>query len=84
MNIGDPDSECEYCEWFDGKTFTGAQLRFLFPDLKIIDRDEIHPRVHMTLWGKDTCKCRLYRRSKDYSAKPAVHIGDYPPEKFED
>jgi hypothetical protein len=61
FELGDPDSECEYCKEYASKTFTGAQLRREFPDLIIEDEDDIYPNVHMTLWGKETCKCLLIR-----------------------
>jgi hypothetical protein len=51
---------CPYCEMFDGQTFTGSQLRSVFPDHKWVG-DDIYPNVHMTLWGKDTCACLLIR-----------------------
>lgn len=51
---------CPYCKMFDGKTFTGDQLRTVFPD-HVWMGDDIHANVHMTLWGKDTCCCLLIR-----------------------
>ena len=61
FELGASTSECEFCKQYSGKTFTGAQLRQVFPDLEIIGEDDIYPNVHMTLWGKDTCKCQLIR-----------------------
>jgi len=57
-----PEGEsCIYCKMFDGQTFTGAQLRSVFPDHKW-EGDDIYANIHMTLWGKDgTCGCLLIR-----------------------
>ena len=63
--LGDPESECETCLGYDGKVFSGDQLRHVFPDLIIEGPDDIYPNVHMTLWGKDTCKCKLIRVNLD-------------------
>ena len=52
---------CHYCNMFDGQTFTGAQLRSIFPDHYWVG-DDIYPDVHKTLWGKTgTCACLLIR-----------------------
>lgn len=59
--LGDVNSECEYCKEYGGKAFAGNQLRTIFPDLIIEDEDTIYPNVHMTLWGKETCQCSLIR-----------------------
>lgn len=80
MNLGDPESECEHCLRYDGKQFTGDMLRTLFPDLEF-DGDDILPRVHMTLWGKDTCKCRLIRINTSNVAPSSVVIFSGEPEK---
>lgn len=58
----DPEGEtCNYCSMFDGKTFTGDQLRSVFPD-HYWEGDDIYPDVHKTLWGKEgTCACLLIR-----------------------
>jgi hypothetical protein len=62
----DPEGDtCPYCKMFDGQTFTGAQLRSVFPDHKW-EGDDIYANVHMTLWGKDgTCACLLIREPED-------------------
>jgi hypothetical protein len=57
----DLDTICEYCNRYDTQAFMGAELRSQFPDLQIQDQDFIYPNVHMTLWGKETCKCILRR-----------------------
>ena len=57
---------CPYCKMFDGQTFTGDQLRSVFPDHKWVG-DDIHANVHMTLWGKDTCCCLLIREDEKWS-----------------
>ena len=59
---------CPYCHMFDGQTFTGDQLRSIFPDHEWVG-DDIAPRVHMTLWGVDTCACLLIR----------IKAGEEPP-----
>lgn len=52
---------CIYCQMFDGQTFTGSQLRSVFPDHKF-EGDDIYPDVHKTLWGiEGTCACLLIR-----------------------
>ena len=52
---------CVYCKMFDGQTFTGAQLRSVFPDY-MWSGDDIYPNAHKTLWGVDsTCGCLLIR-----------------------
>ncbi len=66
--LREPEGEsCPYCILFDGQTFLGSQLRTVFPDHKW-EGDDIHPNVHMTLWGKETCACLLIREPED--AKP--------------
>ena len=57
-----PEGEsCPYCKLFDGQTFTGTQLRTVFPDHYFVG-DDIYPDVHATLWGKKgTCACLLIR-----------------------
>ena len=32
-----------------------------FPDLEIRSANIIDPKVHTTLWNKDTCRCKLVR-----------------------
>ena len=58
----EPEGEtCNYCKLFDGHTFTGSQLRSVFPDHLWMGAD-IYPNVHKTLWGIDhTCACLLIR-----------------------
>jgi hypothetical protein len=54
---------CPYCLMFDGQTFTGAQLRSVFPDHRWVG-DDIYANVHKTLWGDKadgTCGCLLIR-----------------------
>jgi hypothetical protein len=85
--LGDADSKCNYCNQFDGQTFTGSQLRSVFPD-HIFTGDDIYPNVHMTLWGKDTCKCLLIREpdKPDTSLSLWTQIGTNwkePPKKEE-
>jgi hypothetical protein len=62
----DPEGEtCNYCSMFDGQTFTGDQLRTVFPDHRW-EGDDIYPDVHKTLWGREgTCACLLIREKDD-------------------
>lgn len=80
MNLGDPQSECEHCLRYDGKQFTGDMLRTYFPDL-MFDGEDILPRVHVTLWGKDTCKCRLIRVNLDVASPTSIVVFTGEPEK---
>ena len=58
-------ASCIYCQMFDGQTFTGSQLRSVFPDHRWAG-DDIYPNVHKTLWGIDsTCSCLLIREPED-------------------
>jgi hypothetical protein len=59
---------CWNCEQFDGLDFFGDELRSMFPDLTIESANVIAANVHMTLWGKDTCRCKLVRVA--YPAAP--------------
>jgi len=53
---------------FDGQTFTGSQLRSVFPHHYWVG-DDIYPNVHKTLWDVDsTCSCLLIREPEDASA----------------
>ncbi len=63
----EPEGEsCAYCKMFDGQTFTGSQLRSVFPDHQWVGTD-IYPNVHKTLWGIDsTCSCLLIRDPDDF------------------
>lgn len=63
IDTGDPDNECEHCARFRSYEFTGNQLRQYFPDLTVESENLIYPNVHMTLWGKPTCKCLLIRQT---------------------
>ena len=55
------ENRCENCDQFVGMTFFGDELRSMFPDLIIESSELIYPNVHMTLWGTETCKCKLRR-----------------------
>jgi hypothetical protein len=58
---------CPYCKMFDGQTFTGDQLRSVFPDHRW-EGDDIYANVHKTLWGdksEGTCGCLLIREPKE-------------------
>jgi hypothetical protein len=71
----EPEGEtCPYCLFFDGQTFTGSQLRSVFPDHKWVGVD-IYPNVHKTLWGKDEiCSCLLIREPET----PSLNLSMYP------
>jgi hypothetical protein len=60
ISISD-DRRCKWCEAYDGKEFVGRQIRTIFPDLEIRSPNIIDPHVHTTLWGKQTCRCKLVR-----------------------
>ena len=62
----EPEGEsCIYCKMFDGQSFTGDQLRTVFPDHYWVG-DDIYPNVHKTLWNVDsTCSCLLIRHPED-------------------
>jgi hypothetical protein len=66
--IYDSESQCEHCRGFDNKDYLGSALRLQFPDLEVIDEYTIYVNYHMTLWGKDTCRCYLWRE-EDVSAQ---------------
>ena len=66
---------CIYCQMFDGQTFTGTQLRTVFPDHYFVG-DDIYPNVHKTLWGVDsTCGCLLIRE-KDAEKQVNLSLWD--------
>ena len=71
----DPVGEsCNYCKMFDGQTFTGDQLRTVFPDHKWVG-DDIYPNVHMTLWGKEsTCSCLLIREDEKWGPDTNLNL----------
>lgn len=79
--LGDLDNECEWCRRYATQTFTGTQLRQVFPDLEIQDEDNIYPNVHMTLWGKETCKCLLIRinQKETHPEEQVVYTGEKTP-----
>jgi hypothetical protein len=65
---------CIYCKMFDGQTFTGDQLRSVFPDHKWMG-DDIYANVHMTLWGKDgTCGCLLIREDEKWGQRSELSL----------
>jgi hypothetical protein len=65
---------CNYCQMFDGQTFTGDMIRTTFPDYKWAG-DDIYANVHMTLWGKDgTCGCLLIREDEKWGAEPNLSL----------
>lgn len=58
---------CNYCQMFDGQTFTGDMLRTTFPDHEWRGND-IYANVHKTLWGEKadgTCGCLLIREPSE-------------------
>ena len=60
-----PGDSCPYCKMFDGQTFTGAQIRSVFPD-HYWKGPDIYVNVHKTLWNKEgTCTCLLIREPED-------------------
>jgi hypothetical protein len=72
FSIGD-GKRCKYCDQHEGITFSGSEIRGIFPDLDIVSPTMIYPRVHMTLykqgkfgaWSKDSCRCVLIRELRE-------------------
>ena len=67
---------CVYCKMFDGKAFTGSQLRSVFPHHKWVG-DDIYANVHRTLWGEkndDTCGCLLVRDDEKWGQEPNLDL----------
>lgn len=71
----DPEGEsCPYCLMFDGQTFTGDQLRTVFPDHVWVG-DDIYPNVHKTLWNKEsTCSCLLIREDEKWGTRTNLEL----------
>ncbi len=74
---------CEHCKAFADSIFLGTEVRAQFPDRVVQGENVIYVNYHMTLWGKDTCKCYLYRvdsAADPYSSKyePEVKYGEVP------
>jgi hypothetical protein len=70
-----PGEICRYCQFFDGQTFTGSQLRSVFPDHRWEGTD-IYPDVHKTLWGRDgECTCLLIREPESPSLNLSIYSG---------
>lgn len=68
-------NQCWACAQFEAiGTFFGDELRTIFPDLRIVDEVTILPRVHITLWGKETCKCVLHRAVQPKAPKLGLKI----------
>ena len=80
---GPIDTNCPKCMELDAQDFQGSYLRAMFPDLVILDEDTIYPNVHMTLWGKPTCKCILRRTNEPYDALDLYTDDDLKPYKKE-
>ena len=80
---GPIEENCPKCMELDTQDFQGSYLRAMFPDLVILDEDTIYPNVHMTLWGKDTCKCILRRTNEPYDALDLYTDDDLKPYKKE-
>jgi hypothetical protein len=54
---------CQHCLQHEGKVFRRNQeldLLDIFPDLSYENDVTISPNVHMTLWNKPTCRCKLF------------------------
>jgi hypothetical protein len=59
---------------FDGSTFTGSQLRTVFPDHEWVG-DDIYANVHKTLWGKEgTCGCLLIREDEKWGPESNLDL----------
>jgi hypothetical protein len=68
-------NRCEYCEGFNERDFLGSALRTVFPDHIVIAPDQIYANYHMTLWGRETCYCYLWRDME----LPSTLYGENPP-----
>jgi hypothetical protein len=68
ISISD-DRRCKYCEMYDGEDYFGDQIRTFFPDLEIRSPNIIDVNVHLTLWNKDTCRCKLVRVYSEETTK---------------
>ena len=72
-----PEGEsCTYCKMFDGQTFTGDQLRSVFPDHEWMGSD-IYANVHKTLWGDKadhTCGCLLIREDEKWGPEQNLSL----------
>ena len=53
------DATCETCLDYEQNVFSQEEIDSEFPDWFKAD-GVIHPNVHMTLWGKATCRCSLF------------------------
>lgn len=60
ISISD-DRRCWYCEQLDGHDYYGDELRSFFPHLEIRSGNVIDVNLHLTLWNKDTCRCKVVR-----------------------
>ena len=73
-------NECQYCASFNDKDFLGSDLRTNFPDHLVISPTQIYANYHMTLWGKSTCYCYLWRELDNPSGlnlyNPETMFGD--------
>ena len=68
------DKTCETCLDYDTRFFLGDDLRLEFPDLKVIGEDMILAKVHITLWGQDTCRCVLQRITEPTHYIPIMDV----------
>jgi hypothetical protein len=72
-------NRCEWCEHFNERDFLGSALRTVFPDHIVISPTQIYVNYHMTLWGKSTCYCYVWR--EDFGANvpnPETLFGENP------
>jgi hypothetical protein len=82
--VTDPSyNNCEHCLNRDGDVYTRNQeldIIDIFPDYIQESPTVILPRVHMTLWGKDSCKCKMFlsNLAKLDDHKPESPILDDP------
>jgi hypothetical protein len=80
---------CEHCLEREGQVYTRnneLDLMDIFPDLTYDSDTTISPNVHMTLWGKMTCKCKLFLSNLSVltNNQPDKPIMDDPETKLED
>lgn len=74
------DNQCPYCARNNNRDFLGSSLRSVFPDHQVISPTQIYVNLHMTLWGKSTCYCYLWRELDNPSGlnlyNPESVLGD--------
>ncbi len=82
--VTDPGyTNCEHCLGHEAQVFVRNQeldLIDIFPDLTYDNAVTISPNVHMTLWGKKTCQCKMFlsNLAKLVDEQPVKPVMDTP------